>query len=89
MFGFPPTISTREMGTLGPAVGGRNMSLGTLVILASYYLSRQQTGLAMLIIATASGLSDTEVCLRVGSGHKRHLVNLAICYSVAAVLLLL
>ncbi|KAL4982640.1 hypothetical protein BDW68DRAFT_182345 [Aspergillus falconensis] len=88
IFGLPPTLTTNEMATLCPAVGGRNMSLGTVVIFASYQLSRQQTGLIMAIIATGSGLSDTEVCLRVGRGHKRHLANLVFCYCVAAVLLL-
>ncbi|KAL4759131.1 DUF4267 domain-containing protein [Aspergillus foveolatus] len=88
IFGLPKAIAGQKMAAFGPAIGGRNMSLGTLIILASYYLTYQQTGLALALIATGSGLSDTEVCLRLGKGHKRHLGNLVFCYGVSAVLLL-
>ncbi|KAL4751775.1 hypothetical protein BDW72DRAFT_192636 [Aspergillus terricola var. indicus] len=87
IFGLP-TITSQQMAAIAPAIGGRNMSLGTLIILASYYLTYQQTGMVMALIATGSGWSDTEVCLRLGKGHKRHLSNLVICYGLSAVLLL-
>jgi hypothetical protein len=76
------------MAAVGPAIGGRNMSLGTLIILASYYLTYKQTGMVLALVASGSGWSDTEVCLHLGKGHKRHLINLVICYGLSAVLLL-
>ncbi|KAL4814773.1 hypothetical protein BDW67DRAFT_186332 [Aspergillus spinulosporus] len=88
IFGLPKVIASQQMAALGPAIGGRNMSLGILIILASYYLTYRQTGVALALIATGSGWSDTEVCLRFGKGHKRHLGNLFFCYGVSAVLLL-
>ncbi|KAL4733299.1 hypothetical protein BDV11DRAFT_89472 [Aspergillus similis] len=88
IFGLPKTITGQQMAAVGPAIGGRNMSLGTLVILASYYLTYQQTGMVLAISASGPGWSDTEVCLNLGRGHKRHLNNLVICYGVSALLLL-
>ncbi|CBF75870.1 predicted protein [Aspergillus nidulans FGSC A4] len=70
IFGLPKTIASQQMAAFGPAIGGRNMSLGTLIILASYYLTYQQTGLALALIATGSGWSDSEGRQKVEGGKR-------------------
>lgn len=85
VFGLPRT--SPDIATFGPSLGGRNMAAGAIVLVSSFHASRPLTGIFLAFIATGAGWSDTAVCLAKGKGHKRHLLNIGIIYTVATLLI--
>ncbi|OJJ60242.1 hypothetical protein ASPSYDRAFT_89118 [Aspergillus sydowii CBS 593.65] len=85
VFGLPRT--SPDIATFGPSLGGRNMAAGAIVLVSSFHASRSLTGIFLSFIATGAGWSDTAVCLAEGKGHKRHLLNIGIIYTVATLLI--
>lgn len=85
VLGLPRT--SPDIATFGPSLGGRNMAAGAIVLVSSFHASRSLTGIFLSFIATGAGWSDTAVCLAEGKGHKRHLLNIGIIYTVATLLI--
>lgn len=63
------------------------MAAGAITLVSSYHASRTLTGVFLALIATGAGWSNTAVCLAKGKGHKRHLLNIGIIYTVAVMLI--
>ncbi|KAL4792960.1 hypothetical protein BDV19DRAFT_391615 [Aspergillus venezuelensis] len=93
-YGLPQTHITPQTKTLCLALGARNSASGLVILLVSFYASRQLTGAVLVVFATACGVLDTVVCLVAGGEKWRetrwagHLVNLGIFYTVFIMLVL-